>query len=78
MESAGCRTGGLNRSWLTDRMLQNRLHYRLPASGIALLGSSVGPPVWRVMLDYAGWNSVPGRNMACMMMARLRGERDPR
>src|SRR5437763_979608 len=52
-----------------DRMLQKRRPHRHPPSGVAPLGSSVRPPVWRVLLDYAGLNSVPCRSMACMMMA---------
>src|SRR5437764_5231606 len=56
----------------TDRTLQNRRRHLLPPSGIAPLGSSVRPPVRRVLLGYAGLNSVPCRSMACMMMARRR------
>src|SRR4051794_39705447 len=56
----------------TDRMLQNRRHHLLPPSGVAPLGSSVRPPVRRVLLGYAGLNSVPCRSIACMMMASRR------
>src|SRR6266404_2128103 len=56
----------------TDRTLQNRRRHLLPPSGIAPLGSSVRPPVRRVLLGYAGLNSVPCRSMACMMIARRR------
>ena len=55
-----------------DRMLQNRRRHLLPPSGVAPLGSSGRPPVWRVVLGYAGLNSVPSRSMACMIMASRR------
>lgn len=56
----------------TDRMLQNRRRHLLPPSGVAPLGSSVRPPLRLSLLGYAGLNSVPYRNMACMIMARRR------
>ena len=55
-----------------DRMLQNRRRHLLPPSGVAPLGSSVGPPVSLMLLGYAGANSVPCRSIACMMIARRR------
>jgi len=51
-----------------DRMLQYPRRHLLPPSGVAPLGSSVRPPFRRVLLDYAGSNSVPCRSMACMMI----------
>ena len=53
-------------------LLQNRRRHLLPPSGVAPLGSSVRPPVRLALPGYAGLNSVPCRNMACMIMARRR------
>ena len=49
------------------RVLQNPRRHLLPPSGVAPLGSSVRPPV-----RLCGLNSVPSRNMACIMMAKRR------
>ena|SRR5215472_5203405 len=56
----------------TGRALRNRRRHLLPPSGVAPLGSSVRSPLRLRLLGYAGLNSVPRRNMACMMMARRR------
>src|ERR1700681_159323 len=72
MGSAGCRAARLKSQSAKDRMLQNRRRHLLPPSGVAPLGSSVRPPVRRVLLGYAGLNSVPCRSMAWLMMAGRR------
>src|SRR5215469_9425554 len=56
----------------TSRVLQNRRRHLLPPSGGAPLGSSVRSPLRLRLLGYAGSNSVPCRNMACMITARRR------
>ena len=56
----------------TSRVLQNRRRHLLPPAGVAPLGSSVRSPIRLRLLGYAGSNSVPCRNMACMIMARRR------
>src|SRR5215469_12410165 len=54
----------------TSRVLQNRRRHLLPPSGVAPLGSSVRSPLRLRLLGYAGSNSVPCSNIACIMMAR--------
>ena len=71
MGSAGYKAARLKSQSAKRPLLQNRRRHLFPPSGVAPLGSSVRPPV-RLMLGYAGLNSVPCRNMACMMMARRR------
>ena len=72
MGSAGYKAARLKSQSVKRPLLQNRRRHLFPPSGVAPLGSSVRPPFQRVLLDYAGLNSVPWRNMACMMMARRR------
>jgi hypothetical protein len=74
MGSAGC-----NVAWLKPQSVDGSTAcYTIGAiicslpRGLLPLGSSVRSPVLLPGADQAGWNSVPSRSMACMMMARPR------
>ena len=72
MGSAGCGAARLKSQSVNGPHATESRRHLLPPSGVAPLGSSVRPPVRRVLLGYAGLNSVPCRSMACMMMASRR------
>lgn len=74
MGSAGCNVARLKPQSVDGSTACYRIGAIICSLPRALLplGSAVRPPVFVVVGDQAGWNSVPSLSMACMMMAKRR------